>query len=526
MKRSLFFAAFTTLAVILISAAVFSYGEGGSLLRTIPEEMIAGDADGDGELSDWDAITLERYLAGWNVEIHLELLDLDADEDVSDWDAIMLSRYLAGWNVEFAPLATAEQTAEPTPEPTPCRHSYGEWETSVAPTCTKAGEEKAVCVHCGNEITQTVPATGHNYVLIRQQTASYAHDGYKLERCTNCSNAKINNIVMRTSLAGFYDGKRPIVFEGSGFKGLHDWYFYTGNDSLSYFQGENVLSAAEYKQWMDTYTALHNECEKRGITVAFLIAPNKEQVYGEYMPSGVTIVDDSQKRQPKFVEYLKQQQSPIHYVYPLSQLKTAKIIYETYLQQDTHWNSVGAFVAAMQVYSSVGMKTTGIQNVDVTLGTRSGGDLVTLGVGPKTEYTNYSVNYKPEITVNTTYYSNYVTDQNEKPNSELRVFTSNAQTEKKAVIIGDSFRNAMGTYFAKDFCEVTLAHREELETVSKYKKQDNGPVENTSKTVLKDAVNNLKSGDLLVLMAVERYDQRNVDFAGTLAEYIAALPLS
>ena len=65
------------------------------------EEVIIGDADGDGELSDWDAITFERYLAGWNVEINLAALDVDADGEVSDWDAIVLSRYLAGWDVQL-----------------------------------------------------------------------------------------------------------------------------------------------------------------------------------------------------------------------------------------------------------------------------------------------------------------------------------------------------------------------------------------------------------------------------------------
>ncbi|MCR5694765.1 MAG: hypothetical protein K6G89_07340 [Clostridia bacterium] len=64
-------------------------------------DVLLGDADGDGELSDWDAITFERYLAGWSVEIDLDALDLDVDGEVSDWDAIMLARYLAGWDVTF-----------------------------------------------------------------------------------------------------------------------------------------------------------------------------------------------------------------------------------------------------------------------------------------------------------------------------------------------------------------------------------------------------------------------------------------
>ncbi len=66
-----------------------------------PPAEASGDADSDGEITDWDAIVFERYLAGWNVEIDLDVMDLDADGEISDWDAIMLQRFLAGWNVEF-----------------------------------------------------------------------------------------------------------------------------------------------------------------------------------------------------------------------------------------------------------------------------------------------------------------------------------------------------------------------------------------------------------------------------------------
>lgn len=64
-------------------------------------DYIVGDADGDREISDWDAIVLNRYLAGWDVEINLKAVDVDGDGEVSDWDAIVLERYLAGWDVEL-----------------------------------------------------------------------------------------------------------------------------------------------------------------------------------------------------------------------------------------------------------------------------------------------------------------------------------------------------------------------------------------------------------------------------------------
>ena len=62
---------------------------------------VIGDVDCDGEISDWDAILLNRYLAGWDVDIDLAVADVDGDGEVSDWDAIILERFLAGWDVEF-----------------------------------------------------------------------------------------------------------------------------------------------------------------------------------------------------------------------------------------------------------------------------------------------------------------------------------------------------------------------------------------------------------------------------------------
>lgn len=62
---------------------------------------MSGDVDADGEITDWDAIMLNRYLAGWDVTIDLTAADTDKDGEITDWDAILLNRYLAGWDVEL-----------------------------------------------------------------------------------------------------------------------------------------------------------------------------------------------------------------------------------------------------------------------------------------------------------------------------------------------------------------------------------------------------------------------------------------
>lgn len=66
--------------------------------RTEPDFTV-GDIDSNGEVDDWDAIVLNRYLAGWTTEINLAAADMDGDGELTDWDAIALERRLAGWDV-------------------------------------------------------------------------------------------------------------------------------------------------------------------------------------------------------------------------------------------------------------------------------------------------------------------------------------------------------------------------------------------------------------------------------------------
>ena len=64
----------------------------------LPAETVKGDADGDGSVTDWDAILINRYLAGWqNTGVNESAADYDGDGNVTDWDAILLERSLAGW---------------------------------------------------------------------------------------------------------------------------------------------------------------------------------------------------------------------------------------------------------------------------------------------------------------------------------------------------------------------------------------------------------------------------------------------
>ncbi|MBQ7542080.1 MAG: DUF4091 domain-containing protein [Clostridia bacterium] len=64
---------------------------------------LAGDADGDGEVSLGDVVSLTRFLAGgWNVTVDEGAADVDGDGLLSLKDVVLLRRYIAGgWGVEL-----------------------------------------------------------------------------------------------------------------------------------------------------------------------------------------------------------------------------------------------------------------------------------------------------------------------------------------------------------------------------------------------------------------------------------------
>ncbi|MGN0443691.1 MAG: cohesin domain-containing protein [Acutalibacteraceae bacterium] len=63
-------------------------------------DVLKGDVDADGEINDWDAILLNRFLADWDVDVIEAACDIDEDGEISDWDAILLERHLAGWTID------------------------------------------------------------------------------------------------------------------------------------------------------------------------------------------------------------------------------------------------------------------------------------------------------------------------------------------------------------------------------------------------------------------------------------------
>ena len=61
--------------------------------------VLPGDVNGDGVVNNKDLTRLQRYLAGWAVEINEANSDCNGDGVINNKDLTRLQRYLAGWAV-------------------------------------------------------------------------------------------------------------------------------------------------------------------------------------------------------------------------------------------------------------------------------------------------------------------------------------------------------------------------------------------------------------------------------------------
>ena len=78
-------------------------------------------------------------------------------------------------------------------------HVFGEWQTTVKPTCTEGGEMIRSCSVCGAEETKTIDALGHDYSeqWTVDEEADCVNDGSKSHHCTRCD-AKTDVTVIET----------------------------------------------------------------------------------------------------------------------------------------------------------------------------------------------------------------------------------------------------------------------------------------------------------------------------------------
>ena len=138
-------------------------------------------------------------------------------------------------------------------------------------------------------------------------------------------------------------------------RGRDGWVFMTSSHSLEVYRGMKPLSEVELAEWCLKLEERQAVLEAMGVKYLFAIAPNKNQVYADYLPPQLAQVGPT--RLDQLVGYLEQH-SDFRILDLRETLRAERKRDEgqrlTYYPLGTHWTNRGAFAAHVAITTAMG----------------------------------------------------------------------------------------------------------------------------------------------------------------------------
>jgi alginate O-acetyltransferase complex protein AlgJ len=135
--------------------------------------------------------------------------------------------------------------------------------------------------------------------------------------------------------------------------GQNIWMFYSEDQMhmVENFQGTRQFSAAALAGLQRLHEERRDWLARRGIQYMFVVAPDKQTIFSEYLPAWL-----KSKRQPtkldQFIGYMREHSTvDVPDLRPV--LLEAKRIAPTYYKTDTHWNAFGGFIASKEIVKAL-----------------------------------------------------------------------------------------------------------------------------------------------------------------------------
>lgn len=238
--------------------------------------------------------------------------------------------------------------------------------------------------------------------------------------------------------------------------GKDGWLFYNNPGdgfSLDDYQGNNLLTEEELARIAENCVRQRDTLASLGKPFLIFIAPNKERVYSEYMPSWCGEPAEHY-RALQVYSYLTEH-TDLRVLYAYDELMRAKSLVgePLFYRTDTHWNAVGAYVGSRLLLRELGIALPGIESGQIGVLAQGGhtGDLANLmNLGSRLSSGD------PEYLV-----SGYPTHRLSEPDGDILTdfdCTAADADERKLYVLRDSFAIAMYPYLASQFRESSFRH--------------------------------------------------------------------
>lgn len=247
--------------------------------------------------------------------------------------------------------------------------------------------------------------------------------------------------------------------------GEQRWLFYAGlsGEALNYYRALKPFSTEMLNSWAEGLQNRKNWLKAQGIEYLVVFCPDKETIYPEFMPKTINKVREF-SRIDQLLTYSKNVIPDVNLLDIRDSLEKAKILHETYIRTDSHWNDYGAFIAYDRILSFLGERVSGLRPLPLSsfsLDRKAlpcGGDLARmLRVG--CHLADVTLTLNPQIPRRAKK-SDATPDWVKKDDfSKPVVFEIQDPSLPHAVVFRDSFSTALIPFLSEHFSRVAYAWR-------------------------------------------------------------------
>ena len=220
--------------------------------------------------------------------------------------------------------------------------------------------------------------------------------------------------------------------------GSDDWLYYSS--TLSDYLGRDVLSERELYNLAHNLSVVDQYLTDRGIAFVFTVPPNKNTLYGDYMPYHRS-VKVSEDHSAKLLEPLLAEQG-VDYLNLFSLFESQNEV--LYLKRDSHWNMKGACMAYNATMDQLGREHETYADTQPLYEETDNGDL------NKMLYSFYG---ELEGNYNYNLPENYVYTAGDGNVEAGWIATENPNGNGTLLMFRDSFANTWIPFFSNEFAK-------------------------------------------------------------------------
>ena len=248
--------------------------------------------------------------------------------------------------------------------------------------------------------------------------------------------------------------------------GRDGWLYYLAESMIDNRLGNTRFTLPQLTAWQVLLEKRRDWLAAQGIKYLFVIAPNKESVYTEFLPDWLQ--RSSGTKLDQFVDYMRLH-STVEILDLRPALREARKLSPVYYQTDTHWNLMGALAAddaiALKMSNQIpGLKLIDRGNFQIQQKSGTGGDLARLAGEPALIDENIFT-FTPKSFIQLEFQSSGTNMVDGRqfgtiPVPKMAITALNSRLFSHAIVFGDSFTIGLAPFLGCHFGKVTILEQD------------------------------------------------------------------